>query len=313
MSAEARNDILIRRHLERAEARRAAQQRARLYDRIGTGVLLAAVGLLVFILLLIIGRLLVLGLPQLSWTFITSASSLTQPGGGVGPQLWCTMYVLILSLLFTVPLGVGAAIYLEEFARPTRFTNTVRFSVEALSTVPSVVFGTFGAAIFLVTFGLGFSVFAGALTISLLNLPLMVRVSQEAIRSVPKEFREASQALAAQPWETIRKLVLPSALPGIITGIVLTSGRVIGETAPLILTMGTSISPNARFSFDPFLPGETLAVRIWVLKVIGVPGLQDADAVANGAAALLLLIVLTLSIGSTLLTRRLTRRLRGLN
>jgi phosphate transport system permease protein len=312
MSVEARNDLLIQRHMARADARRVAQQRARLYDRIGTGVLLAAVGLLVFLLVIIIGRLLILGVPQLSWSFITTASSLTQPGGGVGPQLWCTLYVLFLSLLFTVPLGAGAAIYLEEFARPNRFTNAVRFSVEALSTVPSVVFGTFGAAIFLVTFGLGFSVLAGALTISLLNLPLMVRVSQESIRAVPKEFREASQALAAQPWETIRKLIIPSALPGIITAIVLTSGRVIGETAPLILTMGTSISPNARFSLDPFLPGETLAVRIWVLKVIGVPGLQDADAVADGAAALLLIIVLTLSIGGALLTRRLTRRLRGL-
>lgn len=312
MSSEAQIDVLARRHAARSEARTAAQQRAKLYDRIGTGVLFAAVGILVALLVVIIGRILILGVPQLSWQFLTTASSLTQPGGGIGPQLWCTMYLLVLTLLFTVPLGVGAAIYLEEFARPNRFTNAVRFSVEALSTVPSVVFGTFGAAVFLVTFGFGFSVIAGALTLTILNLPLMVRVSQEAIRSVPKAYREASQALAAKPWETLRKLVIPTALPGIITAIVLTAGRVIGETAPLILTMGTSISPNAQFSLNPFLPGETLAVRIWVLKIIGVPGLRDAEAVANGAAALLIIIVLILSLASALLTRNLNQRLRGL-
>jgi phosphate transport system permease protein len=155
-------------------------------------------------------------------------------------------------------------------------------------------------------------VLSGALTLTLLNLPLVVRVSQEALRSVPREFREASQALAAQPLETIRKLVLPTAMPGIVTAVVLTAGRVIGETAPLILTMGTTISPNAQYSLNPLATGETLAVHIWVLKVVGVPGLSDADAVANGSAALLLIIVLGLSLGATFFTVRANRRLRGL-
>ena len=178
--------------------------------------------------------------------------------------------------------------------------------------MPSIVFGTFGAAIFLVAMGFGYSVLSGALTLTLLNLPLVVRVSQEALRSVPREYREASQALAAQQLETIRRLILPTALPGIITAIVLTAGRVIGETAPLILTMGTSISPNAQYSLNPLATGETLAVHIWVLKVAGVPGLKDADAVANGAAALLLIIVLGLSLCATAATVRLNQRLRGL-
>jgi phosphate transport system permease protein len=139
----------------------------------------------------------------------------------------------------------------------------------------------------------------------------MVRVSQEALRSVPKEYREASQALAAQPLETIRKLILPTAMPGIITAVVLTAGRVIGETAPLILTMGTSISPNAQYSLNPFATGETLAVHIWVLKVAGVPGLKDADAVANGSAALLLIMVLGLSLVATFSTVRLNSACAG--
>ena len=303
---------LIQRHASRLEERRSAQRRARMYDRIATGVMLLLVGFLVVVLVLVVGSILMQGVPQLSWSFITSSSSLTQPGGGVGPQLWCTLYLMVLSLLLTVPIGVGAALYLEEFARPSRFTESVAFSVEALSSVPSIVFGTFGAAIFLVAMGFGYSVLAGALTLTLLNLPLVVRVGQEALRSVPREYREASQALAAQPLETIRKLVLPTALPGIITAIVLTAGRVIGETAPLILTMGTSISPNAQYSLNPMATGETLAVHIWVLKVAGVPGLRDADAVANGSAALLLIIVLVLSLSATFFTIRLNERLRGL-
>jgi phosphate transport system permease protein len=311
-SVDARSRELIERHVQRRQSRMAAQRRARMADKVATGVMIALVGLLVVVLVIVVGSILIQGVPQLSWSFITSASSLTQPGGGVGPQLWCTIYLMFLSLLMTVPIGVGAAIYLEEFARPSRFTESVAFSVEALSSVPSIVFGTFGAAIFLVAFGFGYSVLSGALTLTLLNLPLVVRVSQEALRSVPREYREASQALAAQPLETIRKLILPTALPGIITAIVLTAGRVIGETAPLILTMGTSISPNAQYSMNPLATGETLAVHIWVLKVAGVPGLRDADAVANGAAALLLIIVLGLSLFATFSTVRLNQRLRGL-
>jgi phosphate transport system permease protein len=303
---------LIEQHAARQQRRSAAQGRARWYDRIATGVMIALVGLLVAVLVFVVGLILVQGVPQLSWTFITTASSLTQEGGGVGPQLWCTMYLMVLSLLMTVPIGVGAAIYLQEFSTPNRFTESVRFSVEALSSVPSIVFGTFGSAVFLVWMGLGYSILSGALTLALLNLPLMVRVSQEALQSVPREYREASQALAAQPLETIRKLVLPTAMAGIITGVVLTAGRIIGETAPLILTMGTSISPNAQYSLDPLATGETLAVHIWVLTVVGVPGLKDAQAVAAGSAALLLIIVLTLSLFAAFMRVRLHQRLQGL-
>jgi phosphate transport system permease protein len=303
---------LMQRHASRAEKRRGAQRRAKMLNNVATGAMLVIVGFLVVVLVIVVGAILIQGVPQLSWTFLTTSSSLTQPGGGVGPQLWCTLYLMVLSLLITIPIGVGAALYLEEFARPSRFTESVSFSVEALSSVPSIVFGTFGAAIFLAAMGFGYSILSGALTLALLNLPLVVRVGQEALRSVPREYREASQALAAQPLETIRKLVLPTALPGIVTAIVLTAGRVVGETAPLILTMGTSISPNAQYSLNPMSTGETLAVHIWVLKVAGVPGLKDADAVANGCAALLLIMVLALSLSATFFTVRLNQRLRGL-
>lgn len=291
----------------------AARRRASLINRVMTGVLAACALLLAVVLLAVIYLIMSTGLPAINWQFLTTASSFTSPGGGIGPQIWVSVYVLLISLLVVTPLGVGTALYLAEYARSGPITNAVRFSIEALSSVPSVVFGVFGAIVFLSILNLGFSVLSGALTLAILNLPLMVRISEDAIRSVPTSYREASLALGGSRWETIRKAVLPSATPGIVTALVLTSGRIIGETAPLILTTGTTISPNAQYSLDPFVTGETLAVHIWVLKIVGVPGLQDAQLVANGAAAVLVLIVLAINIVATLFTERLSRRLRGVS
>lgn len=289
----------------------AARKRAALIDRAMTVILSLAALFLAVVLSGVIFIILRSGLPAINWTFLTTASSLTQPGGGIGPQIWVSLYVLILSLLIVTPIGVGAAIYLSEYARPGPITNAIRFSTEALASVPSVVFGVFGAIVFLTIMNLGFSVLSGSLTLALLNLPLMVRISEDAIRAVPKAYREASLALGASRWETIRKAVMPSALPGIITALVLTGGRIIGETAPLILTTGTTISPNAQYSLNPLQTGETLAVHIWVLKIVGVPGLKDSQLVADGSAAVLLLIVLTINVAMAYFTNRLTMRLRG--
>jgi phosphate transport system permease protein len=289
----------------------AARSRATLIDRAMTGLMALSALFLVIVLSGVIFIILSGGLSALSWTFLTTASSVTDAGGGIGPQIWVTMYILVLSLLLVTPIGVGAAIYLAEYARPGPFTNAIRFSTEALASVPSVVFGVFGAIVFLTIMRLGFSVLSGAFTLALLNLPLMVRITEDAIRSVPLAYREASLALGGSRWETIRKAVLPSALPGIITALVLTGGRIIGETAPLILTTGTTISPNAQYSLNPLQTGETLAVHIWVLKIVGVPGLKDAQQVADGSAAVLLLIVLLINLAMAYFTTRLTQRLRG--
>lgn len=286
-------------------------QRHKLIDRFATALMSLAAILLVLVLLSVIGILLYRGLSTISWKFLTTAGTFTEIGGGIGPQIFVSVYILVLSLLFTTPLGVGAAIYLAEYAKPGRLTTAIRFSTETLASVPSIVFGIFGAIVFLTIMGLGYSVLSGALTLTLLNLPLMVRIAEDAIRAVPSAYREASLALAGTQWETIRKIILPAALPGIITAIVLTGGRIIGETAPLILTTGTTISPNAQYSLNPFQTGETLAVHIWVLKIVGVPGLKDAQKVADGTAAVLLLIVLIVNIGAAYLSQRLQKNLRG--
>ncbi len=309
MSANTRDMVDTR--TSRSARIAAAQRRARLLDRLATGAMGLAALLLVVVLFGVIFILLRAGLPGISWTFLTSAGSILDPNGGVGPQIFVTIYVLVLSLLLTTPLGVGAAIYLAEYARPGRLTDAIRFSTEALASVPSVVFGVFGAIVFLNYFDLGFSVLSGVLTLTLLNLPLMVRIAEDSIRAVPESYREASLALGGTRWETIRKAVLPSAVPGIVTGMVLTGGRIIGETAPLILTTGTTISSNARYSLNPLATGETLAVHIWVLKIVGIPGLANAQQAADASAATLLVIVLVVNLLAAFFTERLRKRLSG--
>ena len=311
MSVNVRDRAVPREANVRQTLMRSSRQRARLVDRIATSIMSLAAALLVMVLCGIIFIILRAGLPALSWTFLTTAGSFSNAGGGIGPQIFVSLYILVLSLLITTPLGVGAAIYMAEYARPGRLTTIIRFSTESLASVPSVVFGVFGAIVFLTIFNLGFSVLSGALTLSLLNLPLMVRIAEDAIRSVPESYREASLGLGGTRWETIRKAVLPSAVPGIVTAMVLTGGRIIGETAPLILTTGTTISPNARYSLNPLQTGETLAVHIWVLKIVGVPGLKDAQQVADGSAATLLLIVLLVNLIAASFTARLQKRLSG--
>ena len=308
MSTEARNIGMNNRALRPSPT---ARRRAQLIDTIATVLMSLAALLLVIVLFSVIFILLRAGLPAINWTFLTSAGSFVNEGGGIGPQIFVSLYILILTLLITTPIGVGAAIYLSEYAKPGRITNAIRFSTEAIASVPSVVFGVFGAIVFLTIMRLGFSVLSGALTLTVLNLPLVVRIAEASIRSVPESYREASLALAGTQWETIRKAVLPSAVPGIVTALVLTGGRIIGETAPLILTTGTTISPNARYSLNPFQTGETRAVHVWVLKIVGGPGLQDAQKVADGSAAVLLLIVLLVNILAAFFTARLQRRLTG--
>lgn len=311
MSTEAREMTAPRDIAAALRPSTAARRRAHLIDRIATAIMWLAALFLVVVLFGVIGVMLWAGLPAINWTFLTSAGTLTGEGYGIGPQIFVSIYILVLSLLIVTPLGVGAAIYLSEYAKPGPVTNAIRFSTESLASVPSVVFGVFGAIVFLTVMGLGFSILSGALTLALLNLPLMVRIAEDSIRSVPEAYREASLALAGTKWETIRKAVLPSAVPGIVTAIVLTGGRIIGETAPLILTTGTTISPNAVYSLNPLQTGETLAVHIWVLKIVGVPGIENAQQVANGTAAVLLLIVLLVNVVAAYFTSRLQRRLSG--
>ena len=199
-------------------------------------------GLFVLALLVVfLGYILYKGMPVLSASFIFGRSSDIEAGGGVGAQLFNSFYLLFLSMAVSIPIAVGAGVYLAEYARDTRLTRAIRLSTECLATVPSIVLGLFGMIVFVNIMGMGFSIIGGALTLVLLNLPLLVRVTEESIRTVPDFYREASLALGATKLQTIWKVILPSALPGIITGITLTAGRALGEPAILNNTAGTTV------------------------------------------------------------------------
>ena len=249
--------------------------------------------LLIAILAAFLGYMLYKGLPVLSAKFIFGMPSDMEAGGGVGPQLFNTIYILFLSMAFSVFIAIGAAIYLSEYAKDTSLTRFIRLSTESLATVPSIVLGLFGMIVFVDFIGMGFSILGGALSLSLLNLPLLVRVTEEALQTVPQTYREASLALGATKWQTIRKVVLPEAMSGIITGIMLASGRAIGESAILIFTAGTTVSRHMA-DFDVFAGGETLAVHLWYVMGIGL--VPDRVAIANGIGALLILVVLFINL-----------------
>jgi len=276
--------------------------RAKLVNYIATVLLwlstVVIVAILVWFLVFILGR----GLPYLNSNFFSGPD-------GVGGQLFNSFYILALSLIFSLPVGLGAGIYLAEYAPSNKLTDIIRLSTESLASVPSIVLGLFGMIIFVNLLGLGFSIVGGAITLALLNLPILVRVTEDSLRSVPNSYREASLALGATSWQTLRKVVLPTALPGLITGATLVAGRALGETAILIFTAGMNVS---RYLFDTRLtaPGETLAVHLFALKSNPLPG-TNADQIADGTAAVLIIMVLVFNLLLALPSRYLQNRLLG--
>ena len=261
-------------------------------------VAIAIVALLVAFLSYILGR----GLPYLRPEFFRGPD-------GISGQLFNSFYLLILSLVFSLPVGMGAGIYLAEYAPKNKLTDLIRLSTESLATVPSIVFGLFGMIVFVNMMGLGFTILGGSATLALLNLPILVRVTEESLRTVPGSYREASLALGATMWQTLRKVILPTALPGLITGITLVAGRALGETAILIFTAGMNVS-RKPFDLNPFAAGETLAVHLFAAKSNPLPG-TNADQIADGTAAMLIIMVIIFNICLTLPSRWLQSRLLG--
>jgi len=279
---------------------------ARMIDKLATMVMWLAAIVILGILVAFLVYILYKGVPVLSWDFIFGKPSEIKAGGGVGPQLFNSFYILFLSLLFSIPVAVGAGVYLAEYARDNRLTNMIRLSTESLATVPSIVLGLFGMIIFVNILGMGFSIIGGALTLMLLNLPVLVRVTEDSVRTVPAAYREASLALGATQWQTIWRVVLPNALPGIITGITLTAGRALGETAILIFTAGTTVARHMP-NFDVTAAGETLAVHLWYVMAVGL--VPDRVDIANGIGALLVITILILNLLVTIPSKMLQRKL----
>ena len=292
--------------------------KAQLIDRIANFVFYAIAIIICLILALLLLYILVTGLPHVSWHFLTSQAKSFKAGGGIGIQLFNSFYLLILTMLISVPISLGAGIWLSEYAKKNRITNIIRTSIEILSSLPSVVVGLFGFILFVLQFHLGFSLLSGALALTIFSLPLLTTNVENALQSIHFTQREAGLALGLSRIETVVKIVIPAALPNIITGMILASGRVFGEAAALIYTAGQS-APRLNFSnwniFDlasplsPFRPAETLAVHIWKLNSEGL--VPDATIVSAAASAVLVLTVLIFNLGARYLGNRLYKNMTG--
>lgn len=282
-------------------------------DKIWTVILYLISILVVLFLILLLGYILYKGGDAaFDPKFVFGKPKFSEEGGGIGPQLFNSFYLLLITLIIIIPLGIGAGIYLAEYAKEGKLLKIIRLCIDTMSSLPSIVVGLFGLLIFVQLFQLGFSIISGALTITILNLPTMTRISENAIRNASESVKEASMGLGATKWQTIKNVTLPSAIPQILTGIILTSGRIFGEAAALIYTAGMS-APVLRFNnislidkaspFSIMRSGETLAVYIWQVNSEGM--IPDADRVASGAAAVLVIMVLLFNILARLIGKRI--------
>ncbi len=265
--------------------------------------------LVMVLIVALLGWLVWSGASALSWSFLTSVPNETGAGGGIGPEIFNSFYLLFLTLFFTVPLALAVALYLEEYAQPGIVASAIQLAAEALATVPSIVMGLFGLLVFVFVLRWRFSALGGALTLTLLNLPTMMRMTQQALHAVPGSLREASLALGATKWRTIIHVVIPGAIAPLTTGIVLIAGRIFGETAALIYTAGVSVSNANPYDFGLFHPAETLSVHLWYTHAEGVA--VDAQRIGSGSAVVLVAMVVIFNVLARLIGNFFRRRTSG--
>jgi phosphate transport system permease protein len=245
-------------------------------------------------IVLVVGYIAWLGAPAISWEFLTAVPFNGMKEGGIWPAIVGTLYLTLGTGLIAVPLGVAAAVYLSEYAKDNRLTRAIRIAIINLAGIPSVVYGLFGLGLFVLFLQFGTSILAGCLTLSIMTLPVIVSTAEEALRAVPQSFRVVSISLGGTKWQTIRRVVLPQALPGILTGVILGLERAAGETAPILFTAATFFLPRLPHSvFD-----ETMALpyHLFVIST-QVPGMPIR--IQYGTALVLLTFVLSMNVIAT--------------
>ena len=292
-----------------AHARRIGRQ-----DRIATGVLTAIAALVLLILAAIVAFILVKGLWKVFQPGFLVNDSADKVLPGIATQLFDSFYMLVIALLISLPVSLGAAIFLVEYAPDNWITTAASTAIETLSSLPSIVVGMFGSLFFVVVLGWGISIIAGALALTMFNIPILVRVIQQALADVPQPQRDAALAMGLTRWETTINVLLPVAMPAIVTGVVISAGRVFGEAAALIFTSGSAAArinfaaaiTSPRSPWNIFRPAETLAVHIWKLKMEPTPG---NDEIVWGTAAVLIICVLLFNVLARVAGRALARRL----
>lgn len=268
-------------------------------DRLLNGAIWISAGLTVGFLFWIIWYILSNGLQHVDWSFISDDYTRTGDEHGIFPMIVSTVYMVMASIAVAAPLGIMTAIYLTEYAKVgSRLVKVIRFCTESLAGIPSIIFGLFGMTFFVAILGLGFSILSGALTLSILILPVIIRTTEEALMSVPQTYREGSYGLGASKIYTIWRLILPSAMPGILTSVILSIGRVIGESAPVFLTAGMV----ARIPDSLLDSGRTLTVHLYKLttELFTVEEWNQA----YGTATVLIVVVLLINTITKLIARR---------
>lgn len=263
----------------------------------------------VALLLGIIGYMFIKGIRIVNWTFLTTVGSSLKQTAGIAGNLLNTLYVIVITLLIATPIGIGSAIYLNEYAKPGKIVSLIEFTTETLSGIPSIIFGLFGMVFFGETMGFGYSILTGAFTLTLMVLPLITRNTQEALRSVPDSYRSGALGMGSTKWHMIRTVLLPSSMSGIVTGVILALGRIVGESAALLFTAGSD-ARLPRFGKDVMenagkllekttSPGGTLTIELYLQMQKG------KYEVAFGIGCVLLLIVLILNLLTKLAAKKL--------
>ena len=276
-----------------------AQGRRKTIEKLGIIGLSVVTIITILPIFLIIGYIVVKGAPAISWEFISGFPSDGMKAGGILPAIVGTIYLTIGTALFSVPLGIGAAIYLSEYAPDNNVTRLIRVAIINLAGIPSVVYGLFGLGLFVLFLNFGTSILAGSLTLSIMTLPIIISTAEEALRAVPQSFRIVSISLGGTKWQTIRRVVLPQALPGIITGIILGLERAAGETAPILFTVAAFFLPRLPSSvFDATM---ALPYHLFVIST-QVPGMPIK--IQFGTALVLLVFALSMNLLATIIRFR---------
>lgn len=272
-------------------------------QKIGFGALLLATLLVVVPVVFVVGTIVAKGWSALSLDFLFTMPTEGMKAGGIFPALVGTVYLVVVAIVFALPIGVLAAIYLSEYARDNLLTRLINLAIINLAGVSSVVFGLFGLSLFVVFLKFGVSIISGALTLGIMTLPVIITTTREALRSVPRSYREVSFSLGASRWQTVRHSVLPSAVPGILTGAILSIGRVAGETAPILFTVAAFYLPNLPHSLSD--QAMALPYHLYIIST-QIPGIPENY--RYGTALVLVGLVLIMNVSATILRARYRKR-----
>lgn len=251
--------------------------------------------LVLAVLFSIIIHIMIKGLPVISLEFLTEIPRNMGRSGGIASPIVGTLLVTLVAVVIATPFGIGTAIYLTEYTQESKVTRIIRFSAESLAGIPSIVYGLFGFIFFVIYLGMGWSILSGGLTLAIMILPTIIRTTEEAILTVPELYREVGFSLGATKWQAVTKTVLPTALPGIVNGVILSIGRCVAETAAVMLTAGSTL----RMPTSLFSPTRTMAVHFYILAREGLS--MDN---AYGTAALLIILILIINVGFNMLVNR---------